>query len=350
MALSFVTQRQRTNYYLSVWLVIILLHALLFVLVLKVKWQWAALDSLVFNLIYSFLGLSFWYPCQFISLEKASLAKILVNHVLAAALVTLIWIGSAHAILVNVFHPGEPYLQILNKSLPWRFLMGVLFYFVTVSFYYLLIYYENFQEKLLRESELKALVKEAELKTLKFQLNPHFIFNSLNSIHSLTLTDPESAGRMTVKLGNFLRYTLSKNEKQFSPLAEELESAKLYLEIEKVRFADKFEFKEEVEKGCDGILVPSMILQPLFENAIKHGVYESLDKVAIKLTCEKLEDYLRISLENDFDPEAVSKSGEGIGLQNIEKRLEMLYNQIHLLKVEKQDRRFRVSLLIPLKR
>ena len=138
------------------------------------------------------------------------------------------------------------------------------------------------------------MVKEAELKSLKYQINPHFIFNSLNSISSLTISDPQKAQEMTIKLSSFLRSTLSKNEKQKSKLSEEISNAKLYLDIEKVRFDDKFEFIEEVENACKDMEVPSMILQPLFENAIKHGVYESLEKVTIKMKCFSEKEYFKI--------------------------------------------------------
>jgi len=151
---------------------------------------------------------------------------------------------------------------------------------------------------------MKTLVKEAELKSLKFQINPHFIFNSLNSINSLTMSDPQKAGAMTIKLSDYLRFTLSKNEKQKSKLKEEIDSTKLYLDIEKVRFGDKIEYVEEIQKKCLDVQVPSMILQPLFENAIKHGVYESLDKVGIKFSCSLNGDYLKVVVENEFDAEA----------------------------------------------
>jgi LytS/YehU family sensor histidine kinase len=191
------------------------------------------------------------------------------------------------------------------------------------------------------------LVKEAELKSLKYQINPHFIFNSLNSISSLTLSNPQKAQEMTIKLSSFLRSTLSKNERQKSKLSEEINNAKLYLDIEKVRFDDKFNFIEELEPKCMELEVPSMILQPLFENAIKHGVYESLDKVTIKLKCGHEKDYFKIIVENTFDPESVPRKGEGIGIKNIQNRLKLIYNQDNLVTTEKINNLFRVNIFIP---
>jgi LytS/YehU family sensor histidine kinase len=231
----------------------------------------------------------------------------------------------------------------------WRFLIGILFYAVFTAIYYVIIYYNNFQEKLLRESELNALVKEAELSALKYQINPHFIFNSLNSISSLTLSNPKLAQEMTIKLSAFMRNTISKNEKQKKPLKEEINNAKLYLEIEKIRFADKFEFYDEISEECSTIEVPGMILQPLMENAIKHGVYESLGKVMIKLYCRDENDYFIIVVENNFDPESVPRKGEGIGLKNIRSRLKLIYNYDNLLRTEQDKNTFRASIFIPKK-
>jgi LytS/YehU family sensor histidine kinase len=224
----------------------------------------------------------------------------------------------------------------------------MLYYLIIVAVIYVIIYYGNFQEKVLKEAELKALVKEAELKSLKYQINPHFIFNALNSISALTLTEPELARKMTIDLSSFLRKTLSSNEIQKSSLINELKNAKLYLDIEKIRFGDKFIYQEELDEDCTSIEVPSMILQPIFENAIKHGVYESIEPVTINFKCEELDEYMKITITNNYDKDAVPHKGEGIGMTNIQSRLRMLYNQDNLLKFSKNDGIFTVTIFIPL--
>ena len=229
----------------------------------------------------------------------------------------------------------------------WRFLLGILFNLLITSFYYIIIYYSNFKERAVRETELKNLVTEAELKNLKFQINPHFIFNSLNSMSALTAIDPDKAKSMILKLADFLRYTLANNEKQKNKLSEELKNIKLYLEIEKIRFEDKFEFVDEVKPECLVYEVPNMILQPLFENAIKHAVYETLSSVTLTLKGKTENDFLVLSLTNNFDEESKGKKGAGIGLKNISNRLELIYGQKDLMKVEKEDHIFSVTLFIP---
>lgn len=337
-------------FYAAIWLLIAIFHFLILQYQFNLAFAAAFLDSLVSNALYAGMALSFWYPCRYISLEQKSIFHIFFNHAIAAAIAALIWLGAIYLGLVRLAAAGEEYRQFFQRSFPWRLFIGALFYFVTVAFYYLLIYYQNFQEKLTREAELKSLVKEAELKTLKFQINPHFIFNSLNSVNSLILTDPPAASRMTVKLSEFLRATLSGNEKLLRTLEEELATARLYLDIEKIRFGEKIIYREEVAEECRKTLLPAMLLQPLLENAVKHGVYESLEPVTIKLFCGAERDFLAITMENNYESAATASKGEGIGLKNIRSRLEMMYSRGNLLQVEKEGSIFRVKVYIPVEK
>lgn len=347
MTNPFVSNKKVLATYSILWFFIFLVHIAVLNFFLNLPIDVSVLDSAFFNITYQLIGLSLWYTVSFNSLDNYNTAKIFFNHIAAAVITSGIWIGVGYYIVSHVITGNNLYSEFLLKSLIWRFLIGILFYTIIISVDYVIIYYNNFQEKVLREVELNALVKEAELKTLKYQINPHFIFNSLNSISSLTISNPARAQDMTIKLSSFFRNTLSKNEKQKSKLREEINNAKLYLDIEKVRFEDKFDFVEEVKDECKETEVPSMILQPLFENAIKHGVYESLDKVTIKLSCSMEEEYFKITVENNFDPDAVPRKGEGIGIKNIRNRLKLIYNQDNLLTVQKTDNIFKVNIFIP---
>jgi len=222
-------------------------------------------------------------------------------------------------------------------------------YFLVTAFNYLFLYYDNYKEKVENEASLKNLLTEAELKNLKFQINPHFIFNSLNSIASLTHISAERAASMTIKLADFMRSTLT-NTKPFSTLDDELKNCRMYVDIEKIRFGDKFTFDESVDESLLEEEIPSMILQPLFENAIKYGVYEAIDTVKILFTAEKISGNIKISVENNFESGGEKHKGEGIGLSNISKRMQILYNQNDLVKIEKGENHFRVILFFPLKK
>ena len=347
MSNPFISNKKVLVTYSIVWLFIYSVHLSILNFFLNIPLVPSILDSVFFNGLYQLIGVSLWYTVSFNSLDTYNSAKIFLNHIAAAVITSGLWISLGYYIMTNVVQGERVYSDFLAASLLWRFLIGILFYAILISVDYVIIYYTNFQEKLLREVELNALVKEAELKTLKYQINPHFIFNSLNSISSLTISNPPLAHEMTIKLSLFLRSILSKNEKQKNKLGEEIANAKLYLDIEKVRFADKFEFIEELQEGCKELEVPSMILQPIFENAIKHGVYESLDKVTIKLSCGMENEYFKIMIENDFDPDAIPRKGEGIGIKNIKNRLKLIYNQENLLTVVKTNSIFRVNIYIP---
>ena len=341
-------KRETLIYYLIVWGVIAVLHFGIASFLIGLPWQSAAADALVFNGLYALIALSFWYPCQFLSLERRdAITTVLVNHLLGAAISSGIWIGLAYLMLVKLVLPSPAYLKLFITTLPWRFFIGTLFYLAMVAFYYLLIYYQNFHQKLIAESELQALVKDAELRTLKFQINPHFIFNSLNSINSLILSMPERASEMTVKLAEFMRATLSGNDHPLRTLEEELHTAHLYMDIEKVRFGDKICYSQTVADDCLKLMVPNMMLQPLFENAIKHGVYESLEPVGISLSgsCEK--QFLVLELRNDMDSRTAPRRGAGVGLKNISHRLEILYGKSGLMKINKAERVFTVTIHIP---
>ncbi len=341
------SSRRNIYFYFLFWLIVIVINFLLLNFALKLDAATAVTDSLVFNFILSGLGLSFWYSTRYISFENTAFYRIIINHLIGAGFISAIWLLSGYLIMKSLPGFDSTYQNFFVNTLPWRFLIGVLIYFVITSFYYLIIYYSGFQERKLHEAELKNLVTQAELKSLKFQINPHFIFNSLNSMSALTTIDPEKARGMILKLAEFLRYTLANNDQQKNKLKDELKNIKLYLEIEKIRFEDKFDYTEEVSDACLEADVPNMLLQPLFENAIKHAVYESLERVKVKLKCGSDNGYLKIEVENTYDPETKSKKGTGVGLKNIQERLKLIYNQENLMQIVKDDGVFRVVLFVP---
>jgi len=350
----FVKNKNSFFAYSLVWIILIAAHYFILDIVIGLNWYPALIDSLVFNFLYFAIGLSLWYPTKFISFENFSPLKILINHIAAAIMASGVWVLLGYFILTTLFDiPNESkdseifYDQFLFQSLIWRFVIGIVFYTVIISINYIIVYYSNFNEKILKEAELKSLVKEIEIKSLKYQINPHFIFNSLNSISSLTISDPQKAQEMTIKLSSFLRNTLSKNETQTLPLVDELANVQLYLDIEKIRFDERFDFSIDLSDKALSQEVPSMILQPLFENAIKHGVYESIEKVNIKLYCKEEKDYIKLTVENNFDPDAVTRKGEGIGLKNIQSRLKLIYDQDNLLTIRKSNNTFQANIFIP---
>ena len=152
----------------------------------------------------------------------------------------------------------------------------------------------------------------------------------------------------TLSLHDALPIFLKTNELDKNSLHEELKNIRLYLDIERIRFEDKFEYEEKINEGCGHFEIPSMILQPLFENAIKHAVYETLDRVTLKLKCCLQDEFLKIELENNYDESAVPKRGAGVGLKNIHDRLKLIYHRDDLMKISNGNGIFNVTLYIPL--
>jgi len=306
-------------------------------------------DAVVFNLLIAALGLSFWYSSVYLSIEHNQITKVILTHFGGGILISVVWLALGYFAVISIINNTDMFGDFFIKTIKSRFIIGILYYFLLTAFYYIVIYYSGFQERILKETELKNLVTEAELRSLKFQINPHFIFNSLNSMSALTEIDPKKAKQMIIKLAEFLRYTLANNDRQKNTLSEELKNIKLYLDIEKIRFDDKFIYVEELHEECGKTEIPSMILQPLFENAIKHAVYETLDAVTIKLTCTRQDDFLKITLCNNFEGES-HKKGAGVGLKNIKDRLSLIYQQDNLMEIKKENGKFIVNIFIPLQK
>ena len=307
----------------------------------------SVVESIVSSTLLCGLTIIWHYPAKYISIEQHHLLKVFFSHAISAVISSGLWILFIYIVMVPIIGFDEKYQNYFYHTILWRFLVGFLLYAIVVSFYYLISYYSELQERSLKEAELKNLVAQAELRSLKFQINPHFIFNSLNSMSALTEIDPKKAKEMIIKLADFLRYILATNEREKNKLSEELKNIRLYLDIEKVRFEDKFDYSEEISEDCNKAEIPNMILQPLFENVIKHAVYETFDKVLLTLRCSFEEGFLRIQLVNNFDESSKPRKGAGVGLKNISDRLNLIYRRNDLMEVKKEKGIFSVTLFIP---
>ncbi len=306
----------------------------------------AITDSLVFNILFAFFGLSLWFTIGYTKPDKIHLFNQVFSHLTSLTIIVLIWI-SAGSYIAKLFIQSEEYQLLLTESIPWRVISAVFLYSIIALIYYLIMYYHDLQVKYKNEIQLNETIIESELNLLKSQINPHFLFNSLNSISSLTVSDGEKAREMIVKLSDFLRHTVSKDNNRFTVLGKEIENVKRYLEIEKIRFGEKLQFEFNLEGECNEVFIPVMILQPLYENAVKHGVYESTSTVLIRTNCKMKEDHLQITIINNYDSDAAARKGAGIGLKNIGDRLKLLYKNDKLLKTIKSESEFKVELFIP---
>ena len=199
-----------------------------------------------------------------------------------------------------------------------------------------------------RKQDAEKLARDAELYKLRQQLQPHFLFNSLNSINALIGTRPEEARKMVHHLSDFLRGTIRKEEQQWISLKEEMQYLQLYLEIEKVRFGNRLSTNIKIDESAEELKLPALLLQPLVENAIKFGLYDTIGDTVIHINAEKNDSSLMIQVVNPFDPETSSpKQGTGFGLQSVERRLYLLFARNDLLNTEVNDSIFTTTVKIP---
>lgn len=309
---------------------------------------WVAFaDSLVFNLLFALIGSGLWFMVRYSDLQTKTIGELAFYHLSGAAVTIFAWMMAGYLILNNIFTDDLFYHAFLKETLSLRIISGVMFYALLVTGYYLLINFRELKEKSQREAQLTNLLKEAELNMLRSQIRPHFLFNSLNSISSLTMANPDKAQEMVIKLSEFMRYSMNLPDTMISTLEKELHHVELYLDIEKVRFGDRLAFEKLIQPESMEWSVPVMILQPLLENSVKYGVYESSETTKILLETRMDEGVLEIKIRNTYDPEAIIKKGTGTGLKNIRARLLNLYGTSSLMKINQSDDYFEVILRIP---
>lgn len=345
----FTGKLKQLYFYISVWVLITVAHTKILFFLYGQPLLPAALDAVVFNFLFSFTGLSLWYMVRYLNFENQTFYFICTNYLGAALIYVLLSVGSGYLILNAISEGNFEYLKFLDASLPWRCILAVFYFLAFILSYYLIMFSRTIKEKQLSEAELKSAIQETELSMLKSQLNPHFIFNSLNSINALTILDPKAAGEMIVKLSTFLRKSLDQGKTSLVDIEEELETINLYLDIEKIRFGEKLQIELDIKDSVNGSLIPPMLLQPLVENAVKHGVYESLESIIISIDAELTNGDLHISIKNSCDQEIKKESRKGIGLRNVAQRLYLSFGRSDLLKINREHHTFRVDILIPQK-
>jgi sensor histidine kinase YesM len=309
-------------------------------------WGISLVDGMLYGFLLGAFGMAIWFVVRYNSPEEKTFAQLLTTHFAAAIVLSLAWAYSS-GFITRLFLADPAYITYQDNHLTTRIIIGVFFYILMAAVFYLYILYRKNREKTDRENELKQEVREAVLRALKSQINPHFLFNSLNSIASLTLSNPAKAHEMVIALSDFMRYSLRKEQNELVPLAEEINHIRLYLQIEKIRFGDKMTYTFNTEQECLDCQIPTLLLQPLFENAVKYGVYEASEPVEISLTAQMEGSHTVLTLINTYDPDAAPVRGEGIGLRNVRERLRLVYNSNNLMNIEDQNGKYCITIFLP---
>lgn len=326
------------------WLVLMVLQ---FFLLNKVgfSFQVAAIDSLISNTL---LLLSAFMVLNITRYYLPTTTYQYISVFAACAVLCGLWLFVVNSFLKIFFSDSLVYLSFLSNSLVVRFSIAFLV-LIIVAITSVLWYHWLERAKMdQRKSDAERLSKEAELFKLRHQLQPHFLFNSLNSINALIGINPQQARKMVLQLSDFLRGTLKKEESQMVTLEEELGYLNLYLEIEKVRFGNRLVTEVVIPDDCKQMLLPALLLQPVVENAIKFGLYDTIGEALIRIHCEKLGNELCVMVSNPHDPEtSLPVKGTGFGLSSIKRRLYLLFARNDLLTTESNPDFFKTIIKVP---
>jgi two-component system LytT family sensor kinase len=288
---------------------------------------------------WALLSVPIFWLCRRLPFDSRSWAKSLVAHLVGAAVMSAI-----HAVmcawgelLLNYFIGREQaFGPILIRILANRTNFNLAVYAGMVGSWYAWTHHHHSRERERQLGELAGHLTRTQLDVLRMQLNPHFLFNTLNTISSLMLTDVETANKVISRFGNLLRATLETNEHREIPLQQEVDFLRRYLEIEQMRFGGRLGVKIELAPGTLDARVPNLILQPLVENAIRHAVEHNVNGGRIEIRSTLNGDRLQVEISDDGAtappaPIAADHSGSrrriGVGLQNTRRRLQTLYGE-----------------------
>ncbi len=343
MDISFFSSRKIVFTVAACWLMFISMHAVALFFI-GYTWSIAFLDAGVTNLLLFLASLVVNNTLRFYQPDKGKYLNVVAWCVLLACM----WLFLSRWVLMYMLVDYPIYRSLFDRSLIIRGFVGFLIISAAglVSMLWYTLHHQKENER--RKADAERLAREAELFNLRQQLQPHFLFNSLNSISALVGRRPEEARTMIHQLSDFLRGTLKKSENEFVSLEDEFTHLQLYLDIEKVRFGHRLQTEIDQEEGCGTMSLPAMILQPLVENAIKFGLYDTTGMVTIRIAASCEMGYLVLRISNPYDVKTVRpKSGTGFGLSGIKRRLYLLFARIDLLETNGENDIFTTTVRIP---
>lgn len=319
-------------------LVLVLLH------MRGLPWGHAAVLSVCFGIPMGIASASAQYMCKALPLRRSKMMEVFPAWVGACIVVSGGW-TAAFYVVCHTTECLDP--EKLTEIATFLFVMGDVYFGFSLVLHYLIIAMDLTHEAQKQADEAKVLSREAELRALRAQVNPHFLFNSLNSVAALVTMDASGARKMVLLLSDFFRNTLAFGKQETVTLGEELVLVEKYLQIEAVRFGDKMKANQEIDNECLSVLLPPLLLQPLYENAVKHGVSASLDTVVIATKVWQSPGSVHIAITNDIDEDAVPKRGTRTGISTTKERLQRFYSDGAAMAVSKDDGYFSVSLSLP---
>lgn len=314
------------------------------------SWTTAAAFLLPLCVVYAFIGLSSWYLCRAFPVGgHSSWLTIAVVQLTGAATASAMWmaIGYIWAGVLDALGGAVEAQPFYLQHGALLFVVGALLYWLAAAAHYLLVAFQTSRDAETRAVEQTLLAREAELRALRAQIDPHFIFNSLHSISALTATDAAAARKMCLLLADFLRDTLRLGPNNRITFADEWSLAERFLAIEQVRLGPRLRITHEHDPSAADCPVPPLLLQPLVENAVIHGVSQLIEGGTIRMTSHRDGSTLTVTVENPCDPDRLRTRGVGLGLELLRKRLMTEFGVHDAVRAEERSGQFRVEVRIP---
>ena len=336
-------------WYVLAWLLAGVGIAALLRLTEQAEWTGALWFALPICLVWAFVALSSYYVCRSLPYSQRRWPVALGLFGGASLLSALAWLGVGEAwdVVGQLVGRDKPFVAMTSPGWVMYFAAGFVLYLLSLLAHDVLVAFESVQAAARREAESHVLARDAELQMLRTQINPHFLFNSLNSISALTGFDPAAAREMTVDLAQFFRRTLALAERERITLGEEVVLCEHFLAIEKRRFGAKLVAELRVSPEAADCLLPPMTLQPLLENAIKHGIRNVDGGGTIAVDALVRDGWLHIAVVNPVAHEDVPASGHGVGLKNIRERLAVLYGSRARIAWQRSETQFAIEINLP---
>ena len=343
------SNRRTLILYLTIWLFVGLLIEIPFIYNYKTQWGAFLSADIPVNLLFAFICLSSYYLCRIFPIQSTRwynlLSLFFVVACLAGGITLAVGYGWVH--IIDSLQLSAPIAPLYEPWIAGIYSLLVLIFLLIAATHYVIITFEQSRETELQTFELKVLAQDAELRALRAQIDPHFLFNSLNSISALTTSDPSKARTMTLLLADFFRKSLEYGAKKHISLENELSLISDFLTIEQVRFGLRLKIEQDIKEECKKALVPPLILQPLVENAVRHGIAHLVEGGTVRIHCEGRGERLHLQVENPVDVDRPKRKGTGVGVRNVRSRLDTLYGNDARVDVEETNEYFRIKLSFP---
>jgi len=336
----------RLRLHLTAWTLAGAMLALLLRVIVELPWTEAVMFGVPMGLLAAPVSLSAWYLCRAMPLAKTSALRIGATALGAALVTASLWSAA-----------GRLWWQLLSRTGfdmpastvgPMTLLLGLgaLGYLLAVTVHYVFQASEESAASGRRALELQIAHRDAELRALRAQIDPHFLFNSLNSVVGLMTSDVTQARAMCLKLAEFLRDSLTLGRETRITLAREVSLAEQYLGVERVRFGARLAVTATVAAGAGDVPVPPLILQPLVENAVRHGIATLIEGGLVAIDASKAGSRLFVVVSNPYDADS-RRGGTGFGVDIVRRRLAAAFGDTAALTAEAADGRYRVSVTMP---